>query len=45
MTLLLAAAFLGERLGRWQWLGAALILGAVALQSVGALRRLARPRG
>jgi len=45
MTLLLAAALLGERLGRWQWLGAALILGAVALQSVGALRRLARPRG
>jgi drug/metabolite transporter (DMT)-like permease len=39
VTLLLAFALLGERLGPWQWTGAALILGAVALQNLGALRR------
>jgi drug/metabolite transporter (DMT)-like permease len=39
VTLVLAFAFLGERLGPWQWAGAALILGAVAFQSLGALRR------
>jgi len=43
VTLALAAALLGERLGPLQWLGAALILGAVVAQSLGALRRLARP--
>ena len=39
VTLVLAFVFLGERLGPWQWAGAALILGAVAFQSFGALRR------
>jgi drug/metabolite transporter (DMT)-like permease len=39
VTLALAHVLLGERLGPWQWAGAALILGAVALQSLGALRR------
>jgi drug/metabolite transporter (DMT)-like permease len=39
VTLVLAFLFLGERLGPWQWAGAALILGAVAFQSLGALRR------
>jgi drug/metabolite transporter (DMT)-like permease len=39
VTLALAHAFLGERLTPWQWAGAALILGAVAFQSLGALRR------
>jgi drug/metabolite transporter (DMT)-like permease len=39
VTLVLAFVFLGERLGPWQWAGAALILGAVAFQSLGALRR------
>jgi drug/metabolite transporter (DMT)-like permease len=39
VTLVLAFVFLGERLGAWQWAGAALILGAVAFQSFGALRR------
>jgi drug/metabolite transporter (DMT)-like permease len=39
VTLALAFLFLGERLGAWQWAGAALILGAVAFQSLGALRR------
>jgi drug/metabolite transporter (DMT)-like permease len=39
VTLALAFVFLGERLGTWQWAGAALILGAVAFQSLGALRR------
>jgi len=38
-TLVLAFLVLGERLGPWQWAGAALILGAVAFQSFGALRR------
>jgi drug/metabolite transporter (DMT)-like permease len=39
VTLVLAFVFLGERLGPWQWAGATLILGAVAFQSLGALRR------
>jgi drug/metabolite transporter (DMT)-like permease len=39
VTLVLAFLFLGERLGPEQWAGAALILGAVALQNIGALRR------
>ena len=39
VTLVLAFVFLGERLGPWQWAGAALILGAVAFQNLGALRR------
>ena len=42
VTLVLAFALLGERLGPSQWLGAILILGAVALQNLGALRRAAR---
>ena len=39
VTLVLAFFFLGERLSPWQWAGAALILGAVALQNLGVLRR------
>ena len=39
VTLVLAFLFLGERLGPVQWAGAALILGAVAFQNLGALRR------
>jgi drug/metabolite transporter (DMT)-like permease len=39
VTLVLAFLFLGERLGPLQWAGAALILGAVALQNIGVLRR------
>jgi drug/metabolite transporter (DMT)-like permease len=39
VTLALAFLLLGERLGPWQWAGAALILGAVALQNLGVLRR------
>ncbi len=39
VTLVLAFLFLGERLSPWQWAGAALILGAVALQNLGVLRR------
>jgi drug/metabolite transporter (DMT)-like permease len=39
VTLVLAFLFLGERLGPAQWAGAALILGAVAFQNIGALRR------
>ncbi|HSD29837.1 MAG TPA: DMT family transporter [Vicinamibacteria bacterium] len=39
VTLALAFLFLGERLGPAQWAGAALILGAVAFQNLGALRR------
>jgi drug/metabolite transporter (DMT)-like permease len=39
VTLVLAAALLGERLAPLQWAGAALILGAVALQNAPALRR------
>ena len=45
VTLALAFALLGERLSGRQWLGAALILGAVLLQNLGALRRLAPSRG
>jgi drug/metabolite transporter (DMT)-like permease len=41
VTLVLAFALLGERLRPWQWLGAVLILGAVAFQNLGALRRAA----
>jgi drug/metabolite transporter (DMT)-like permease len=44
VTLLLAFALLGERLGPRQWAGALLILGAVAWQSQGALPALARRR-
>lgn len=39
VTLVLAFFFLGERLSPWQWAGAALILGAVAFQNLGVLRR------
>ena len=39
VTLALAFLFLGERLGPAQWAGAALILGAVAFQSLGVVRR------
>jgi len=39
VTLVLAFLFLGERLGPAQWAGAALILGAVALQNIGVVRR------
>jgi len=42
VTLGLAFLLLGERLQAGQWAGAALILGAVALQSASALRRAAR---
>jgi drug/metabolite transporter (DMT)-like permease len=35
VTLVLAFVFLGERLGPRQWVGAALILGAVVLQNLG----------
>jgi drug/metabolite transporter (DMT)-like permease len=45
VTMSLAAAFLGERLGPRQLGGAALILGAVLLQNLGALRKLARRGG
>ena len=45
VTMTLAAAFLGERLGPRQLGGAALILGAVVLQNLGALRKLARRGG
>jgi drug/metabolite transporter (DMT)-like permease len=38
VTLVLAFALLGERLSAPQWAGAALILGAVAWQNLGALR-------
>jgi drug/metabolite transporter (DMT)-like permease len=40
VTLALAALFLDERLSGWQWLGAALILAAVAGQNAAALARL-----
>ena len=39
VTLFLAFLFLGERLSPWQWAGAVLILGAVAFQNLGVLRR------
>jgi drug/metabolite transporter (DMT)-like permease len=42
VTMALSLTLLGERLGPRQWLGAALILGAVVLQNLGALRPLAR---
>jgi drug/metabolite transporter (DMT)-like permease len=42
VTLVLAFALLGERLGPGQWAGAALILGAVAFQNLGVLRRAMR---
>jgi len=42
VTLVLAFGLLGERLGPWQWAGAALILGAVAFQNAAALRRVLR---
>ena len=45
VTMGLAAAFLGERLGPRQLGGAALILGAVLLQNLAALRRLAQRGG
>jgi drug/metabolite transporter (DMT)-like permease len=44
-TLLLAALFLGEALGPWQWTGAALILAAVILQNIGPLRPSPRLAG
>jgi len=40
VTLALAYAFLGERLGPRQWAGAVLILGGVVLQNLGRLRRV-----
>lgn len=42
VTLTLAALFLGEKLGPRQLTGAALILGAVAFQNLGLLRRMAQ---
>jgi drug/metabolite transporter (DMT)-like permease len=39
VTLVLAFCFLGDRLSPWQWAGAALVLGAAALQNLGVLRR------
>jgi drug/metabolite transporter (DMT)-like permease len=39
VTLVLAFVLLGERLSPSQWAGAALILGAVAFQNLGVLRR------
>src|SRR6266581_2834444 len=42
VTMALSITLLGERLGPRQWLGAALILGAVVLQNLGALRPFAR---
>ncbi len=45
VTLALAAAFLGEHLGPRQLGGAALILGAVVLQNLGVLRKLAQRGG
>jgi drug/metabolite transporter (DMT)-like permease len=39
VTLALAGALLGERLSAAQWGGAALILGAIALQNAAVLRR------
>ncbi len=45
VTLALAFALLGERLSGWQWAGAALILGAVALQNLGTLRAVTARRG
>jgi len=42
VTMALSITVLGERLGPRQWLGAALILGAVGLQNLGALRPFAR---
>jgi len=42
VTMALSLTLLGERLGPRQWLGAALILGGVVLQNLGALRPLAR---
>jgi drug/metabolite transporter (DMT)-like permease len=45
VTMTLAAVFLGERLGPRQLGGAALILGAVLLQNLGALRKMARRGG
>jgi len=39
VTLVLAFALLGERLGPGQWAGAALILGSVAFQNLAVLRR------
>lgn len=44
VTLVLAFALLGDRLATPQWAGAALILGAVAWQNLGALRALAARR-
>jgi drug/metabolite transporter (DMT)-like permease len=44
VTMTLAVVVLGERLGPRQWAGAALILGAVALQNAAELRRLRLPR-
>jgi drug/metabolite transporter (DMT)-like permease len=42
VTLVLAFIFLGERLGPRQWVGAALILGAVVLQNMGRRFRVDR---
>jgi drug/metabolite transporter (DMT)-like permease len=43
ITMIFAFALLGERLGARQWAGAFLIMGAVALQNAGELRRLRLP--
>jgi len=45
VTMALSLTLLGERLGPRQWAGAALILGAVVFQNLGALRSLARTAG
>jgi len=45
VTLILAALFLGEELGTRSLVGAALILGAVVLQNLATLRRLAQRSG
>jgi drug/metabolite transporter (DMT)-like permease len=45
VTLTLAALFLGESLGPRSLAGAGLIVGAVVLQNLGTLRRLARRAG
>ena len=44
VTMALSLLLLGERLGPRQWAGAALILGAVAFQNLGAVRPFARRR-
>jgi len=40
VTIVLAAAFLHERIGARQWLGGAMILSGIMVQNLGALRRM-----